>query len=197
MTPILKESGSKDIRDAIDQTTADTNQIPGCVCVVVNKEGKTLFEHASGKRGADTQARMTLDSIFWIASCTKMICGIAAMQLVEQGKLNLDDADKVEEVCQELAKVRIFKSVDENGKAELVDKKNKITMRMLLSHTAGFGYAFFNHDTRRWGQPSGCDEFSGHAKDVLGQPLLFEPGTDWQYGVGIDWAGTVVERISG
>ncbi|KAL8870563.1 MAG: hypothetical protein Q9174_003422, partial [Haloplaca sp. 1 TL-2023] len=197
MSPTLKQSGSKDIRDAIDETTADVNNIPGCVFVVVNKEGKTLFEHASGKRGADTQAPMTLDSIFWIASCTKMICGIAAMQLVEQDKLDLDDADKVEELCPELAKVRILKSVDENGKAELVEKKNRITMRMLLSHTAGFGYSFFNHDIRRWGQPSGCDEFSGHVKDVLGQPLLFEPGTDWQYGVGIDWAGTVVERISG
>ena len=182
MTTTLKQSGSKDIQDAIDQATADTEKTPGCVFVVVNKEGKTLFEHASGKRGVDTQDPMTLDSIFWIASCTKMLCGIAAMQLVEQGKLNLDDADQIEEICPELAKVRILKSVDENGKAELVEKKNRITMRMLLSHTAGFGYAFFNHDIRRWGQPFGCDEFSGHAKDVLGQPLRCECA--WVVGKG-------------
>ncbi|KAL8673938.1 MAG: hypothetical protein Q9168_001633 [Polycauliona sp. 1 TL-2023] len=209
MAATLKQSAPQEIRNAIDQVTADSNKIPGCVFCVVNKDGKTLFEHASGRKGADTQTPMTLDSIFWIASCTKMICGIAAMQLCEQGKIGLDDADKVEEICPELKKIRILKSVDENGKPELVDKKNRITLRMLLTHTAGFGYSFFNDDLRRWGQPFGCDEFSGLQKDVLGSPLLFEPGTDWQYGVslslsertvptlvGIDWAGTIVERIS-
>ncbi|KAL8953140.1 MAG: hypothetical protein Q9222_000961 [Ikaeria aurantiellina] len=139
MTPALKESASPEIRSAIDQVTADANAIPGCVVVVVNKDGKTLFEHASGKKGAGTQAAMTLDSIFWIASCTKMICGIAAMQLCEQGKLSLDNADKIEEVCPELKEIRILKRVGEDGKPEMVDKKNRITMRMLLTHTAGFG----------------------------------------------------------
>ncbi|KAL8690009.1 MAG: hypothetical protein Q9218_004442, partial [Villophora microphyllina] len=197
MSPILKASASAEIRSVLDQATADTNKVPGCVFVVVNKDGKTLFEHASGRRGSDSKAPMTLDSIFWIASCTKMICGIAAMQLVEQGKLNLNDTDKIEELCPELKKIRILKNVDEHGEPEFVEKKARITMRMLLTHTAGFGYAFFNENLRRWGQPFGCDEFSGHANDILGQPLLFEPGTRWEYGVGIDWAGTVIERISG
>ncbi|KAL8854313.1 MAG: hypothetical protein Q9221_000799 [Calogaya cf. arnoldii] len=197
MASTLKQSATAEIRSVIDKVTANGNKIPGCVFCVVNKDGKTLFEHASGKRGAGTQAPMTLDSIFWIASCTKMICGIAAMQLCEQGKISLDDADKVEETCPELKKIRILKSVDEHGKPELVEKKYRITLRMLLTHTAGFGYSFFNDDLRRWGQPFGCDEFSGLQKDVLGLPLVFEPGTDWQYGVGIDWAGTVVERVSG
>ncbi|KAI4244355.1 MAG: hypothetical protein LQ352_006846 [Teloschistes flavicans] len=197
MAPTLKTSASSEIRKAIDDVTADTNKVPGCVLVVVNKDGKTLFEYASGRRGADTTAPMTLDSIFWIASCTKMITGIAVMQLVEQGKLSLDDADKIEDLCPELKTIRILKNVNEYGEPEFVGKKNRITMRMLLTHTAGFGYAFFNENLRRWGQPFGCDEFSGHEDDILGQPLLFEPGTRWEYGVGIDWAGTVVERISG
>ncbi|KAI4256713.1 MAG: hypothetical protein L6R42_006052 [Xanthoria sp. 1 TBL-2021] len=197
MASTLKQSAAAEIRSAIDNVTADGNKIPGCVFCVVNRDGKTLFEHASGKRGADTQAPMTLDTIFWIASCTKMICGIAVMQLCEQGQISLDDADMIEDICPELKKIRILKGVDEHGKPDLVDKKTRITLRMLLTHTAGFGYSFFNEDLRRWGQPFGCDEFSGLQKDVLGSPLLFEPGTDWQYGVGIDWAGTIVERISG
>ncbi|KAL8885862.1 MAG: hypothetical protein Q9215_006336 [Flavoplaca cf. flavocitrina] len=197
MASISKQSAAAEIRYAIDQVTTESNKVPGCVFCVVNKDGKILFEHASGKKGAGTQAPMTLDSIFWIASCTKMICGIAAMQLCEQGKISLDDADRLEEVCPELRKIRILKSVDEYGKTEMVDKANRITLRRLLTHTAGFGYSFFNDDLRRWGQPFGCDEFSGLQNDVLGSPLLFEPGTDWQYGVGIDWAGTVIERISG
>lgn len=78
---------------------------------------------------------MTLDSVFWIASCTKMITGVACMQLVEQGKLSLDDADLVEKLCPELKSVKILKGFDENGKPVLVKKKTGITLRMLLSHT--------------------------------------------------------------
>ncbi|KAL8714302.1 MAG: hypothetical protein Q9225_006585 [Loekoesia sp. 1 TL-2023] len=139
MAPILKQSAVPDIREAIDEVTADKNRIPGCVFVAVNKDGETLFEHASGKRGVDTQAPMTLDSVFWIASCTKMICGIAVMQLVEKGELSLDDADQVEKICPELKSIRILKNIDEYGKPEFIDKKNRITLRMLLTHTAGFG----------------------------------------------------------
>jgi CubicO group peptidase (beta-lactamase class C family) len=78
---------------------------------------------------------MTLDNIFWIASCTKMIGGIAAMQLVEQGKLTLDDADLAEKLAPELKRAKILKGFGEDGKPILVEKKNRITLRMLLSHT--------------------------------------------------------------
>ena len=132
-----------------------------------------------------------------IASCTKLIGAIAAMQLVEQGELKLDDGEMIESICPELKDVKILKSVDDQGNAELVDKKNRITLRMLLTHTAGFGYTFFNETLRRWGQPVGYEELSGFATDVQGLPILFEPGTRWEYGVNIDWAGNVVERASG
>lgn len=145
MSPTLKHSASADISNAIDQVTADGSKIPGCVFCVVNKHGKVLFEHASGRQGAGTQARMTLESIFWIASCTKMICGIAAMQLCEQGKISLDDADKIEELCPELKEIRILKSVNEQGKPELIDKKTRITLRMLLTHTGKLILLYHGH----------------------------------------------------
>lgn len=78
---------------------------------------------------------MTLDTIFWIASCTKMVAGIACMQLVEQGKLHLDDADEAAKLVPELARVKVFDGYDSNGKPKLVEKKKGITLRMLLSHT--------------------------------------------------------------
>lgn len=78
---------------------------------------------------------MTLDTIFYFASCTKLISVIATLQLVEQGKLALDDADQVEEICPELKTIRILEKVDESGKGSFVDKKNRITLRMLLTHT--------------------------------------------------------------
>ena len=109
----------------MDDITADPHKIPGCVAVV--RDGKPLFSHASGKKGIDTRAPMTLDNVFRIVSCTELIGGIAAMQLVEQGRLALDDADLVERYCPELKTVRILKGIDENGNAETVAKKDRIT----------------------------------------------------------------------
>lgn len=104
------------------------------------------------------------------------------MQLVEQGKLGLDDADLAERLCPELKSVKILKGFDENDRPILVEKTKRITLRMLLSHTAGFGYSFFNPEIRKFGLPVGIDEFSGRVEDVL-SPLLFEPGTKFNYGV--------------
>lgn len=135
----LSESAANGIRQTIDGVTADKKKIPGCVAVVVGRDGKTLFSHASGTRGADTKEPMSMDTIFWIASCTKMICGIACMQLCEEGKItDLDDADLVEKLCPELKSMKILKSVDANGKPEFVEKKNRITMRQLLTHTGNY-----------------------------------------------------------
>ena len=135
MAKVLSESTTANIRKHLDAATADKNKIPGCVAVVVGKDGKIIFSHASGTKGVETKEPMSLDTVFWIASCTKMVGGIAAMQLWEQGKLDLDDADQVEKVCPELKSIRILTNVDENGKAEYIDKKNRITLRMLLTHT--------------------------------------------------------------
>ncbi|KAF2501174.1 beta-lactamase family protein [Lophium mytilinum] len=165
--------------------------LPGTTVVVVGKDGKELFAHAAGKRGYGSSEPMTLDSIYWIASCTKMITGVACMQLVEQGTLKLDDAAQVEKLCPELKAVKVLQK-----DGSLVDKKRGITLRMLLSHTAGFGYAFFNNELRDYNKPLGYDEFSGHLKDII-QPLVHQPGEGWEYGVNIDWAGIVLERATG
>lgn len=135
MTKRLTEAYANSIREAIDKFTAKENKIPGCVCIVVGRDSTPIFQHASGTRGVGTGEAMSLDSVFWIASCTKLVAGIAVMQLVENGTLALDDADQVEELCPELKSIRILTSVDDTGKAHFVDKQSRITLRMLLSHT--------------------------------------------------------------
>lgn len=135
MAKLLSEPAKADIAKAMDEVTSTPNKIPGCVAVVVNREGQTLFQHASGTKGVDTPEPMTLETIFWIASCTKMVCGIAAMQLCERGILALDDADLVERIAPELKTVRILKGFDKEERPVLVEKKTRITLRMLLSHT--------------------------------------------------------------
>jgi len=197
MVKALAESASAGIRQMIDGATSKKDGIPGAVFIAVDKSGKPMFSHASGTRGLEVKEPMSMDSIFWIASCTKIIGATAVMQLVEQGKVSLDDGDALEKICPEFKDLKILKNVDANGKADWAEKSKKITLRMLLTHTAGFGYSFFNDRIRRYNYPAGVDEFSGLEADILGSPLLFEPGTAWQYGVNIDWAGTVVERVSG
>lgn len=166
------------LREIIDKACEDqVSGIPGTTVVVVGKDGNELFAHSAGKRGAGSEEPMTLDSIFWIASCTKMLVGVACMQLVEQGILKLDDGDQTERLCPELKNLKILRP---DGSLE--DKKNAITLRMLLTHTAGFGYTFFNERLRQWSYPAGVNEFSGRIEDIK-MPLLFQPGEGWEYGV--------------
>ena len=111
------------------------------------------------------------DSLYCLYSCTKAIATIAVMQLVEQGKISLDDhvGDKVPQVAA----------------ATLADgsKPNKpITLRHLLTHTAGFGYTFFEPELKRWSERAGIDEFSGTLEGIT-SPLIAQPGEDWNYGV--------------
>jgi hypothetical protein len=166
------------LRTIVDAAVAgETPKIPGAVFVVVNREGKVLFSHASGRRGLASSMPMTLETVFWIASSTKMLTGVACMKLVEQGTLRLDDSVQLESLCPELRNLPVL------GKdGSLTPKRKGITLRMLLSHTAGFGYTFFNEQLRDWSHPAGLDEFSGSMKDMM-QPLLFQPGEGWEYGV--------------
>lgn len=123
-----------ELKARLDKVTSKPNNIPGLVFAAVDKSGDIIFEHASGKRGLGSEEPMTTDTVFWIASCTKMIVSIAVMQLVEQGKLALDDVELVEELAPELRDVKVLEE-GPDGKLSLVDKKQGITLRMLLSHT--------------------------------------------------------------
>ncbi len=95
----IASSAIPNLKSQIDALTSDPTGAPGIVYAAVNKQGDLIFEHASGKVGAGKDEPMTMESVFWIASCTKMITGIAAMQLVEQGKLKLDDVEGVEKLA--------------------------------------------------------------------------------------------------
>lgn len=174
-----------ELRSIMEQSIAATGDeavastIPGATLVVVGRDGTELFAHAAGKRNIRSQEPMTLENVMWMASCTKMVVGLACMQLVERGALQLDDAAQVEELCPELRDVKVLR---DDGTFE--DRKKGITLRMLLTHTSGFGNTFFEETLRDWGLPIGIDEFSGDIRDILKIPLRFQPGEGWMYGVG-------------
>ena len=176
----LDAQATSHIRDIIDKACGDQKSgIPGTTVVVVGKDGNELFAHSAGKRGTGSKDPMTLDNIFWMASCTKMLVGVACMQLVEQGILKLDDGAETESLCPELKGLKVLQP---DGSFE--EKKRAITLRMLLTHTAGFGYTFFNERLKQWSHPVGVDEFSGRFEDMK-LPLLFQPGEGWEYGVSV------------
>jgi hypothetical protein len=183
----ISSQATETIKSSLDGCTSNPESgIPGLVFVSVDKSGKALAAHASGKRAPNSTDPMTLDTVFWIASCTKMITGLACMQLVEQGKLSLDDSSQVYKLCPEIEKAKVL----QDGK--LVDRKGDITLRMLLSHKAGFGYEFFNKRLMDFGRAGGVgvkgagfDVFSGDEKNILRQPLVNQPGTAWEYGVSL------------
>ena len=132
--PLSSLSATK-VRTLIDNVTVNPNKAPGCVFATVNSNGKSVFAHASGTRGIESTEPMTLDTVFWMASFTKLITAIAAVQLAEGGKLALDDAEQVEGLCPELKHMKILKGFDRMDNPFMVESKNKITVRQCLSHT--------------------------------------------------------------
>ena len=133
---MVNQKAQSAVEKSLDSITSDKSTgVPGLVFVAVDKNGDQIAAHASGKKGSNTQEPMTLETVLWIASCTKLLATMACMQAVEQGKLKLDDHKSLYELCPELEKVKVLQENE-----TLVDKKQEITLRMLLSHTAGFGY---------------------------------------------------------
>jgi methyl acetate hydrolase len=157
--------------------------------------GGKIYEGAFGVRRLGDAQAMTLDSVFRIASMTKAITSVAAMQLVERGTLTLDGP--VPAIDPALASPQVLTGFDAQGQPLLRPAKRPIALKHLLTHTAGFCYEIWNPDVARYLDATGTPrQFSGKLA-ALRQPLMFDPGERWEYGINIDWAGRLVEEVSG
>jgi len=168
--------------------------VPGVVAAVGNREG-VLYEGAFGERALGSGQAMTTDTVCWIASMTKAVTSVAALQCVERGLLALDEPAR--RICPELGDVGVLTGFDAQGQPLTRPPKRDITLRHLLTHSAGFSYEIWNTDMQKvqaaWGIPSVTE-----CKDkALSLPLLFDPGSGWEYGINIDWAGKMIEQVSG
>src|SRR5215475_9302047 len=168
--------------------------VSGVVAVAADDKG-VLYQGAFGKRNLVTGAAMTPDTMFWIASMTKAVTSTAAMQMVEQGKLSLDKP--ISDVVLELSAVQVLDGFDADGKPKLRPPKRPITLRHLLTHTAGFSYALWNENIGRYMKAANVPDIGTCKLDALKLPLIADPGDKWEYGINIDWAGKAVERVSG
>jgi methyl acetate hydrolase len=180
--------------DRILRDAVDAGSIPGVVAMAATEDG-VVYQGAYGRRSIADGPPMTLDTVFRIASMTKAVTATAAMQLVEQGRLSLDDP--AGDIVPELAAPQVLEGFDADGTPLLQPARGTITLRRLLTHTAGFGYDIWNADLLRYHRDTGLPPARTGKLASLGAPLTFDPGTRWQYGINIDWAGRMVEAVSG
>lgn len=181
--------------DLVLRAAVDENKIPGVVAIVA-VDGKLAYQGAFGKRDTTKNIPMAADSIFRIASMTKPVTSVAVMQLVESEQVKLDEPAAT--YLPELAHVQVLESFDPStGKAKLRPPKTPPTVRQLLTHTSGFAYEFFDPELQHYVATGAVP--SAHQGDdgFLKAPLLFDPGTRWEYGISVDWLGKLVEKISG
>lgn len=176
-----------------DQALAEAvsrKRIAGAVVLAVDRDG-VIYETAAGLRAADEAAPMDAATIFWIASMTKAVVSIAALQLVERGKLSLDGG-----LAAAMPDLKDLKDLQVLAADGLRPAKGDVTLRQLLTHTFGFAYGFTSPELAAHLQASGASPNDG-SRAGLRQPLLFDPGEGWIYGIGIDWVGLAIEAASG
>ena len=180
--------------DAVLRRAVDAGEVPGVVAMAATTEG-VFYEGAFGLRDLAKGLAMALGTVFRIASMTKAVTSVAALQLVEQGKLTLDGP--LPDIDPALSAPQVLEGFDPSGTPRLRPARRPITLRHLLTHTAGFSYERWDADTVRYVEVSGMPPTSTGKLASLRLPLVFDPGERWEYGINIDWVGLLVEAASG
>jgi len=183
----------RELEDIFAAATAN-GTIPGVVAGVATADG-VVHQSAHGVRQAGLSDAMTDDTVFWVASMTKAVTAVAAMQLVERGEVTLDDP--VGALIPYLAQVQVCEGFDADSQPRLRAPRRPITLRHLLTHTSGFVYNIWNETMARYQATMPAPARVSGRNVALELPLAFDPGERWEYGIGIDWAGVLVEAVSG
>jgi len=183
--------------DATVRADVDAGRIPGVVMLVA-QNGKVVLQTAYGKQDAAAGTPMTPDSIFRIYSMTKPIVSVAALMLVEEGRMQL--ADPVAKFIPELKDLKV--GVEKGGSLELVASSRPITIHDLLRHTSGLTYGVFGKSmVKELYTKNGVDSWDHTNADLVKKlasvPLMFQPGSTWEYSRSTDVLGHVIERVSG
>ena len=184
----------RSILDALLSQSIEAGEVPGIAALVVDRHG-VVYENAFGLRTLGEPTPMSTDTVGWIASMTKAITGAAVMQAVERGLLDLDAP--AGGVAPEIDTIGVLEGFEANGTPRFRRPKRPVTLRDLMTHTAGFSYERWSDEVWRCHQALGIPANSTCKLAMLRSPLMFDPGSRWEYGIGIDWAGRMLEIASG
>jgi methyl acetate hydrolase len=191
----LARAGQGTASSAVDgllSAATRAGEVPGVVAMAASRNGM-LYEGAFGSRRLGDGPAMTRDTVFRIASMVKLITSVAALQLVEQGKLSLDAP--VPGIDPALSAPQVLDGIDPKGAPRLRPAKRSITLRHLLTHTSGFTYRLWDAKAVRYG--TALERLPrAQRSEAPHTPLMFDPGEHWQYGTGIDWVGRIVETVA-
>lgn len=189
---------NRDLKSTLDgvlqNAVAGNPGVPG-VAAAITDRNETIYAGAAGSRRLGRDEPMTPDSVCAIFSTTKAITGTVCLQLYEQGKLDLDAPAR--EYAPAIGELQVIEGFETNGEPRLRAPKSDVTTRQLLLHQGGFAYDFFNETYNRLAKEQGQPSVITATMKSLTTPMLFDPGTAWEYGTNIDWAGLVCEGITG
>jgi methyl acetate hydrolase len=188
-------STSPSVTEQIDEVLAaavEDGAVPGVAALVGDRDG-IVYSGASGSRGDD--ALFTPDTVGWLASTTKALVAVGALQLVERGVVDLDAP--IGPLLPQLADLGVLEGFADDGTPRIRPARSAVTLRNLLSHTAGNVYHFWNANALRYQRDLGLPSIDACRNATLTTPLMFDPGTAWEYGMNIDWVGKAVEAASG
>lgn len=194
MSQAIRSAADAVVQKVADGPVSGEGRVPGVVAGVTDRDGE-VYLGAAGARDLSRGDPMTTDTIFALWSTTKAIAGTAALQLVESGQLDLSAPAK--QYAPEIGELQVIEGFDDSGKPMLRAPVRDVTTHHLLTHTAGFGYDFFNETYNRLAEEHGQPSVATSSRQALRTPLLFDPGEKWEYGSNIDWVGQVVEGITG
>ncbi len=180
--------------DALLRKATADGSVPGVVAGATNRQG-SIYLGGFGERVLGGGDEMTPDTVGWLASMTKALAGAAAMQLVERGQLDLDAP--AAKVVPALGDVQVLEGFAEDGTPRTRAPRRAMTLRHLLTHTAGFSYEIWNASIIAYQTATGTPGIISCQNAALGTPLLFDPGDRWEYGINMDWVGQMVEAVSG
>ncbi|KAJ6133592.1 hypothetical protein N7471_008807 [Penicillium samsonianum] len=185
--------------DASFQSAIDAGKINGAVICATDAEGHFVYNKAIGERTllSGEKQPQRLDDVLYLASATKLVTTIAALQCVEDGLLSLDG--DLSSIAPELAAKHVLTGFADDGSPQLDPPARPITLKMLLTHSSGTAYHFLNPIVAKWRTQFGNPENEDPrlVEEMFTYPLTFQPGAGWMYGPGLDWAGRVVERVTG
>jgi methyl acetate hydrolase len=180
--------------EAAAEAAIARGDVPSVVAIAADAD-QVLYQRAFGSLGVPDNGPLRVDDVFYIASMTKAVTCLAGVQMIERGKLGLDQ--DAADILPELGGLKVLTGFDAAGKPELRDPARPIKIRHLFTHTSGLATDVWNEDIKRYSADFGIPSMATCKDAALEVPLVFDPGERWEYSVAIDFIGKIVERLSG